>query len=327
MNYSPILIVSGEPNSVFLELFFKVLKKDKIKSPIILISSKKLLTLQMQKLEFKKKIKLLQVSKLKSYKLDNKTINLIDVKYNPGKAFEKISKKSNIFIKNSFDLAFQIIKKNNIHKFINGPISKKQFLKNKFLGITEYISEKFQANNTCMLIYNETLSVCPITTHLPLKLVSKKINKKIISKNISLVNNFYEKKFNIKPRIAILGLNPHCESVHKYNEDEKIIKPTIQYLKNRYNVSGPYPADTIFLKNNRKKFDVIIGMYHDQVLAPLKTLFEYDAINITLGLPFIRVSPDHGPNETMLGKNLSNPLSLSRAIKFLDKNWLELKKV
>ena len=320
MNYSPILIVSGEPNSVFLELFFKVLKKDKIKSPIILISSKKLLTLQMQKLEFKKKIKLLQVSKLKSYKLDNKTINLIDVKYNPGKAFEKISKKSNIFIKNSFDLAFQIIKKNNIHKFINGPISKKQFLKNKFLGITEYISEKFQANNTCMLIYNETLSVCPITTHLPLKLVSKKINKKIISKNISLVNNFYEKKFNIKPRIAILGLNPHCESVHKYNEDEKIIKPTIQYLKNRYNVSGPYPSDTIFLKNNRKKFDVIIGMYHDQVLTPLKTLFEYDAINITLGLPFIRVSPDHGPNETMLGKNLSNPLSLSRAIKFLDKN-------
>ena len=93
MNYSPILIVSGEPNSIFLELFFKVLKKDKIKSPIILISSKKLLTLQMQKLEFKKKIKLLQISKLKSYKLDNKTINLIDVKYNPGKAFEKISKK------------------------------------------------------------------------------------------------------------------------------------------------------------------------------------------------------------------------------------------
>ena len=90
--------------------------------------------------------------------------------------------------------------------------------------------------------------------------------------------------------------------------------------KKKYNVSGPFPADTIFLKNNRKKFDVIIGMYHDQVLTPLKTLFEYDAINITLGLPFIRVSPDHGPNETMLGKNLSNPLSLAKAIKFLDKN-------
>ena len=103
-------------------------------------------------------------------------------------------------------------------------------------------------------------------------------------------------------------------------KDEKIIKPSIKTLKKKFNVSGPYPADTIFLKNNRKKFDVIIGMYHDQVLTPLKTLYEYDAINITLGLPFIRVSPDHGPNETMLGKNLSNPLSLLRAIKFLDKN-------
>ncbi len=319
MNFSPILIVSGEPNSVFLELFFKVLSQDKIKSPIILISSKKLLYFQMKKLKFKKKIRLLQISKLKSYKLNNKTINLIDIEYNPNKAFEKISKKSNIFIKNSFEIAFKIIKKYNFYKFINGPISKKNFLQNKFLGITEYISKKFSTKNTCMLIYNKKLSVCPITTHLPIKLVSKKINKKIILDKISLVNNFYEKKFNFKPKIAVLGLNPHCESIHKYNEDEKIIKPSIKYLKKKYDISGPYPADTIFLKNNRKNFNVILGMYHDQVLAPLKTLFEYDAINITLGLPFDRVSPDHGPNEKMLGKNISNPLSLLNAIKFLEK--------
>ena len=320
MNYSPILIVSGEPNSIFFELFFKVLSNNKIKSPIILISSKKLLEIQMKKLGYDIKIKLLKKSKLMSYKIDNKIINLIDVKYYPDKAFEKISKKSNKFIRDSFKLAFEIIKKNNIHKFINGPISKKSFLKNKFLGITEYISEKFLIENTCMLIFNKKLSVCPITTHLPLKLVSKKISKENIIKKVSLINNFYEKRFKFKPRIAILGLNPHCESVHSYNEDEKIIKPSIQYLKRKYNVSGPYPADTIFLKNNRKNFDVIVGMYHDQVLTPIKTLFEYDAINITLGLPFIRISPDHGPNETMLGKNLSNPLSLLRAIKFLDRN-------
>jgi len=78
------------------------------------------------------------------------------------------------------------------------------------------------------------------------------------------------------------------------------------------------PADTIFLKYNRKKFDVIVGMYHDQVLTPIKTLFEYNAINVTIGLPFLRVSPDHGPNENMVGKNLSNPLSLIRALEFLD---------
>ncbi len=320
MNYSPILILNGEPNSIFLEIFFKVLKTKKINNPIILISSKKLIELQMRKLKFKKNIKVLEVSKLNKYKLNNKSINLIDVKYTPHKAFDKITKKSNIFIKKSFEIAFKILEKGKIKKFINGPISKKKFLNNKFFGITEYISRNVSKKKTCMLIYNNTLSVSPVTTHLPIKLVSKKITKKNISNNVSLINNFYKKKFNIKPRIAVLGLNPHCESIHNFNEDDKIIKPTIRYLKKKYNVSGPYSADTIFLKNNRKNFDVIIGMYHDQVLTPLKTLFEYDAINITLGLPFDRISPDHGPNEKMIGRNISNPLSLLRAIQFLEKH-------
>ena len=119
----------------------------------------------------------------------------------------------------------------------------------------------------------------------------------------------------------MLGLNPHCETIDYFDEDKEIIKPSIVKAQRfKFKVSGPYSADTIFLKKNRDKFDVIIGIYHDQVLTPIKTLYEYDAINITLGLPFIRVSPDHGPNEKMLGKNLSNPLSLIKAIEFLDKN-------
>ena len=320
MNYNPILILSGEPNSVFLEIFFKAQKKYKTINPVILISSNKLLVMQMKKLKFKKKIKLLDPSKLKKYKLNNETINLINVDYDPDHAFEKITNKSNIFIENSFKLAFKLINKYKISKFINGPISKKSFLNKKFLGITEYISKKFKTKNTCMLIYNKNLSVCPITTHLPLKLVAKKISKKVISEKVTQISSFYKKYLNRKPKIAILGLNPHCESVHHYNEDEKIIKPSVKYLNNKHNLSGPYSADTIFLKENRSKFDVIIGMYHDQVLTPLKTLYEYDAINITLGLPFIRISPDHGPNETMLGQNKSNPTSLLKAIKFLDRN-------
>ena len=170
-----------------------------------------------------------------------------------------------------------------------------------------------------MLIYNKKLSVSPVTTHLPIKQVAKKINKKKIILKIKLINNFYKNTFGYHPKIALLGLNPHCESIHKYNEDEKIIKPVVKKLTKKFKISGPYSADTIFIKNIRKKFDVIVGMYHDQVLTPIKTLYEYDAINITLGLPFIRISPDHGPNEKMLGKNLSNPLSLIKAINFLDK--------
>ena len=318
MNYSPILLVSGEPNSIFLEIYFKILKINKVKSPLILISSEKLLKLQMKKLNFKKRIKIINPSSLDQYSFNNKSINLIDVKYDPVKAFEKASKKSNIYIKKSFDIAFNVLKRGYIKKFINGPVSKKKFLNSKFLGITEYISKAFSEKKTCMLIYNKILSVCPVTTHLPIKLVSQKINKKNISDKVFLINKFYKDKFGYKPKIAILGLNPHCESIHKFNEDEEIIKPTIKSLCKKFNVSGPYSADTIFLKNNRKNFNVILGMYHDQVLTPLKALFEFDAINITLGLPFDRISPDHGPNEKMLGKNLSNPLSLLRAIQFLD---------
>ena len=254
MNFKKvILVVTGEPNSVFLELFFKIYKK-KIKNPIILISSEKLVKLQMKKLNFKKKIRLLNDKKLSEYKLDNKSINLINIKFNQKKAFEKISKKSNEFIKNSFEMAFKIIKKHKIYKFINGPISKKNFLDKKYLGITEYISQRFNLKKTGMLIYNKNLSVCPITTHLPIKAVSRNITKKLITEKIKIINNFYKNILNIKPKIAVLGLNPHCESIYRYNEDPKIIKPAINYLKKqKYNVAGPFPADTFFLSQNRKK--------------------------------------------------------------------------
>ena len=320
MKFDPILIVTGEPNSIFLEILFKSFNEIRIKKPIILVSSYRLLKLQMKRLNYKKNIKMIDYKNIKKYNLDNNSINLINIEYKTSKAFNKISNKSNKFINECFDLAFELIKKEKIKRFINGPISKKTFLGNKFLGVTEYISNYFSENKTCMLIFNKKLSVCPVTTHLPLKLVSKKINKKNISQKVFLINNFYKKKFGFKPKIGVIGLNPHCESIHKYNEDEKIIKPAIKYLKKKFRISGPYPADTIFLKHNRKNFNVILGMYHDQVLTPIKTLYEYDAINITLGLPFIRISPDHGPNERMIGKNLSNPLSLIQAIRFLDKN-------
>ena len=320
MSYKPIILVAGEPNSIFFEILFKILKKKKIKSPLVIIASHKILSLQMEKLNFKKKIKILNLKEITKYKLNNNSINLINVDYNQKKAFEKISNKSNDYIRRCFEIAIVLLRSNYSNKFINGPISKKNFLRKKFLGMTEYFAKKFNKKKIAMLIYNNSLSVCPITTHLPLKEVSKVIRKKLIFDKVKLINNFYRTYMGFKPKIALTGLNPHCESTSKSNEDEKIIKPTISDLKkHQFKVYGPYAADTIFLKKNRKKFNVIVGMYHDQVLTPIKTLFEYDAINITLGLPFLRISPDHGPNETMLGKNLSSYLSLYKAISFLEK--------
>ena len=319
MIYKPIIVVAGEPNSIFSEIFFKSLKIKKFNSPIILIASYNLIKLQMKKLNIHKKIRLIKTLDLKDKRLNNKKINLIDVTFRQKKAFDKISDKSNNYIKKSFDIALKILNKKISNKFINGPISKKFFLKKKYLGITEYIAYKTRTKNFAMLIYNKKLSVCPLTTHLPIKKVSKKINKNTIKEKVKLIDIFFKKNLKKKAKIAITGLNPHCESTDVFNEDEKIIKPVIKSLnKSNYNVSGPFAADTIFLKNNRKQYNVIIGMYHDQVLTPIKTLFEYDAINITLGLPFLRISPDHGPNEKMMGKNKSNSLSLVSALTFLD---------
>ena len=117
----------------------------------------------------------------------------------------------------------------------------------------------------------------------------------------------------------VTGLNPHCETTSLVNEENTIILPAVKKLQNKdINISGPVSADTAFLKTNVKKFDVIVGMYHDQVLTPIKTLFEFDAINITAGLEFIRISPDHGTNNEMLGKNKSNELSLKKSLNFFN---------
>ena len=317
--FKPIVIVAGEPNSIFLEIFFKSLKKT-YSSPIILIASYKLLILQMKKLNYKKKIKLLKFENLSKCILNNKAINLIDVNYTFSKPFEKISSKSNSYIKQSFDLAFKIIDSGITNKLINGPISKKNFLKKKYLGITEYLSKKTGSKKEVMLIYNKKFSVSPITTHQPLSKVSKNIKTNLIVKKVKLISNFYKKYLNKKIRIAICGLNPHCETVSKFSEEDKIIKPAIKILKkNKIYVRGPLPADTLFLKQNLKKFDVFVGMYHDQVLTPIKALVGFNAINVTLGLPFVRISPDHGPNSLMYGKNKSNPESLKQCLLFLKK--------
>tara|TARA_B100000965_G_scaffold404807_1_gene436682 strand:- start:1431 stop:2405 length:975 start_codon:yes stop_codon:yes gene_type:complete len=322
MNHKPLIVVAGEPFSIFSEIFLKIYKKKikKTKFPIILIVSKKLFQKQMHKLNYSYKLKILKEEDVLKKRIDNKYINLIDVNFKFKKTFDKISYKSSKYIENCFKIALNILKKNKAIGMINGPVSKKFFLKKKHLGITEYLSRKSNISNFAMLIFNDKISVSPVTTHMPLKYVYKHISKKKIVNNIIKIHQFYKKYLNRKVSVAVLGLNPHCETTDNFSEEDKIITPAIKTLKRgKINVKGPYPADTFFQSKNLLNFDVVVGMYHDQVLTPIKTLYKFDAINITLGLPYIRISPDHGTNNQMIGKNQSDPQSLYSAIKFFNK--------
>ncbi len=321
MKYKPLLIVLGEPYSIFSEIIFKYFNSNKkSKNQILFIGSAKLLEKQMSKLNYSISIKKINIEEVGKKLLNYNCINIVDVDFKFNKTFDKISSNSSNYIKKCFDISLNLLVKKKCLALINGPVSKKHLLKKKYLGITEYLTNKTRSKNSAMLIYNSKFSVSPITTHLPVNKISKNLSKKKIVNKILLLQNFYINFLNKKPKFAILGLNPHCESVNKFSEEDKIIKPSIKILlKKRINIHGPYPADTFFNKNNMNKYDLVIGMYHDQVLIPMKTLFGFNAINITVGLPFIRVSPDHGTNNKMIGTNKSNPQSFFSLINFFNK--------
>jgi 4-hydroxy-L-threonine phosphate dehydrogenase PdxA len=175
-------------------------------------------------------------------------------------------------------------------------------------------------NKEVMMIHNKKLSVVPLTTHIEIKNVTSKITFNLIKSKIITLNKFYFKIFNKKPKIAILGLNPHNSENRDNSIENKIIKPAlIKLRKIKIDIKGPFPADTAFNKQKTNAYDVIVGMYHDQVLAPFKALYGYDAINITLGLKYLRLSPDHGTAQDIIGLDKASPESLEGAINFLNR--------
>tara|TARA_A100001015_G_scaffold205997_1_gene230339 strand:+ start:2063 stop:3028 length:966 start_codon:yes stop_codon:yes gene_type:complete len=315
MKNKSVVIICGDPKSTFNEILVKTLKKNFLKNlkfPVVIIGSKKLLENETKKLKSKLNLQHFD-SQTKLYK---KKIYIIDIPFDQNKL--SLIKK-NEYIAKSFEVGLKLLKEKDSFALINGPISKTTFLRGKHSGITEYLAFKTRSKNEVMLIFNKKLSVSPITTHLPIYKVAQKIKKKIIINKIKNINKFYKSVLGFKPNIAVTGLNPHCETFVGKNIEKTEILPAIKFLRGKkVKILGPFSADTIFLKNNRKKFDVIVGMYHDQVLAPMKTIFGFDAINITIGLPFVRITPDHGPNYEMFGLNKSKPDSLIQAFGFIN---------
>ena len=207
------------------------------------------------------------------------------------------------YVRESLDLGHALASKNKDVGLINCPISKELLKKDK-IGVTEFLSSKskIKVGSEAMLISNNKLAVCPITTHIDIKDVSRKIKKKIIINKIITINKWFQTKYKKKIKVGVLGLNPHNAELRKNSEEIKNIIPAINSLKKKgVSVDGPLVADTVFIKDY-KKYHVLVGMFHDQVLTPFKTLFKFDAVNITLGLKYIRVSPDHGIAKNLIFK-------------------------
>ncbi len=315
-----ICIISGEPNSINSEIIGKVLKMKKKfnRQNFFIIGNYKLIKKQFDQL--KSNIKLKKIIRIDNYDFAKNNF-VLDVPLEFKNPFKVPIKNKRSYIMNCFKIAIDLAKKKKVAGFINCPINKFETFGLRTMGITEFLAKKEKVlGKEAMLIYNKSLSVSPITTHIKIKNVSKKITKKIIIDKSLTINNFYKKRFNIKPKIGILGLNPHNFEFRKESEESKTIIPAIKTLKkNKVFVYGPISGDTAFNNQSKTKYDVIIGMYHDQVLSPFKTLFNFEAINITLGLPYIRVSPDHGTGEDIIKKNLASPESLVQCIKFFSK--------
>tara|TARA_Y100000590_G_C15622494_1_gene978140 strand:- start:6 stop:977 length:972 start_codon:yes stop_codon:yes gene_type:complete len=314
-----VAIIAGEPNSISSEIIFKSFKlKKKLRyNNFFIIGNIELFKKQKNKLKLSLKINEINAN-FTSGDLKKNGIPIFNVKYHQKKPFEKISNKSNKYIFKCFEQALHLIRKRKITGIINCPISKKFLLKKNFNGITEFLSKRAKVyGNEVMLLYNKKLSVAPLTTHIPIKKVSQKINKKIIIKKIKTINIFYKKNLKKTPIIGILGLNPHNSEIETNSEENKIIIPAIKILKkSKIKAIGPLSPDSSFAVYKKHKLDVILGMYHDQVLTAYKAIFNLDAINITLGLPYIRISPDHGVGEDIVGKNKANPKSLIESMNF-----------
>lgn len=211
------------------------------------------------------------------------------------------------------------LKEGHIAALITGPINKHTIQSEsfKFPGHTEFLAERFESTEYLMFMVSERLKIGVVTGHVPLGRVRSGIHQDAVSRKLTQIVKSLQEDFGItKPRIAVLGLNPHAgEDGLLGNEEKDVIAPVIeQFRKKNHLIYGPFPADGFFGAGSWKKFDAVLAMYHDQGLMPFKMLAFEDGVNFTAGLPAVRTSPDHGTAYDIAGKNLADPGSMLQAI-------------
>ncbi|KUJ50490.1 MULTISPECIES: 4-hydroxythreonine-4-phosphate dehydrogenase PdxA [unclassified Chryseobacterium] len=307
----------GDFNGIGPEIIMKSLKDKTITdffTPII-FGSGKLFTYQ--KNIFKLNLNFNYITE--TSQAQNGKLNMLNlVKDNSNVELGKPSEESTKMAIDSLEAATEALMKGEIDVLVTAPINKDEMMKMGFkhAGHTGYFEEKFNKKGLMFLV-TDGLKVAVSTHHIPISQVAENISKEKIKKQIKALNQTLIEDFSIsKPKIAVLGLNPHSGDGGVIgNEEIEIISPAIKELSDQGILAfGPFPADSFFQPSKYQSFDAVLAMYHDQGLAPFKTLAYEEGVNYTAGLPFIRTSPDHGVAYDIAGKNIADEQSFMEAI-------------
>jgi 4-hydroxythreonine-4-phosphate dehydrogenase len=316
----PIIgITCGDLNGIGIELIIKTFSDNRILehcTPVIFASNKAINF-------YRKSVTDANISYQSTRDFSHinpKQVNLIncweeEVAINPGQLSDVAGKYAVI----SLQSAVAALKQKQIDGLVTAPVHKKniQSTEFNFTGHTPYLKSIFGVNDVVMMLYAGNFRVALVTEHVPVGEIVKHITKEIIISKLNIINQSLQKDFGIdKPRIAVLGLNPHAGDEGLIgNEEETIIKPAIKEAKNNNMlVVGPYSADAFFARRSFDQFDAVLAMYHDQGLIPFKTLSIGDGVNFTAGLPAVRTSPDHGVAFDIAGKDKADTTSFVTAI-------------
>ena len=317
-----ILITAGDPASISTEITIKAIETKKINRNIKPIVITDINLVQEYKILINSNIKVNEIKdKIKFSDYKNNHLNIIPIKLNNKIEYGKPDVNNQSFTKLSIIKTIEIYKNSIASAIVTNPINKYIMHKSgfNFEGHTDFLSSLSKKKKVpVMMLVTDELKTLPLTIHVPLNKVPKLITKDLIHTKIKIAIKDLQTFFDIKkPSLIVTGLNPHAgENGDLGDEEIKVIKPAVDELKKITNLSitGPVSADIAFSPDKRCNYDLAVCMYHDQALIPIKTLDFYNGVNVTLGLDFIRTSPDHGTGFEIVGKNIAKPQSLISAI-------------
>lgn len=307
----------GDINGIGIEIILKTFEDTRmleICTPILFASNK---TVSLHKKELNIHSQIHGIENVKKAIINK--VNLVNVwRESVVVEFGKESNDGGKYAFLSLQAAVKALENDDIDLLVTAPINKHNIQSDKFnfKGHTEFLEAKLEGDSLMILMTDE-IKIGLVTGHIPVQKIAETINTELLIKKINLLYNSLIQDFGItKPKIAVLGLNPHCgDNGVIGTEDDEVVRPTIEKIQAEGKlVYGPYSSDSFFGSESYKNFDGVLAMYHDQGLAPFKTLSFGNGVNFTAGLNKIRTSPDHGTAYEIAGKGIANHNSFKQAL-------------